>query len=244
MRKLLFWLGVVLGWNACANPALQLESPHLQIKPLGPHTYQHTSFLNSSSYGKVPCNGLIVAKSGEAVVMDTPLNDSLSNVLIDWIDENLEAKVVAVVPTHFHIDCTAGIAAFHQRSIPSYSNALTCALMLENDSNAACAQQLFQDSIRIKVGSTEVLLWFPGAGHTSDNVVGWVADDQVLFGGCLVKAIGAGKGNLNDARVSEWSASILRVKNRFPKAKVVLPGHGKSGDQELLDYTYRLFMHE
>ncbi|MCK0206070.1 MBL fold metallo-hydrolase [Ornithobacterium rhinotracheale] len=53
--------------------------------------------------------------------------------------------------------------------------------------------------------------------------------DQVLFGGCLVKELGAGKGNLSDAFPKEWSATIQKVKHAYPEAKIVVPGHGKIG---------------
>ena len=65
-----------------------------------------------------------------------------------------------------------------------------------------------------------------------------------MFGGCLVKEIGAGKGNLEDANVSEWSKTIKGVKAKYGNAEIIVPGHGEAGNQGLLDYTIQLFKKE
>lgn len=82
---------------------------------------------------------------------------------------------------------------------------------------------------------------FFGEGHTKDNVVGYFPEAEAIFGGCLIKESGAGKGNLEDANVAAWSATVKKLKRSYPRAKTVIPGHGKSGGRELLDYTIKLF---
>jgi metallo-beta-lactamase class B len=62
-----------------------------------------------------------------------------------------------------------------------------------------------------------------------------------MFGGCLIKEMNATKGYLVDANVKDWSATVERVKKEYPKVKVVVPGHGKFGNEKLLDYTIKLF---
>jgi metallo-beta-lactamase class B len=51
----------------------------------------------------------------------------------------------------------------------------------------------------------------------------------------------ATKGFLGDANVKDWSATVRKVKQAFPSVKLVIPGHGEIGGQELLDYTIELF---
>ncbi len=99
----------------------------------------------------------------------------------------------------------------------------------------------FETQLRLNAGALETLTLFPGQGHTTDNVVTYVPAAQTLFGGCLIKATGAGKGNLADANVEAWAASVENVKARFPEIRKVIPGHGNTGGPELLDYTVRLF---
>ncbi len=62
-----------------------------------------------------------------------------------------------------------------------------------------------------------------------------------MFGGCLIKESGAGKGNLEDANTTDWSLTVTKLKEKYPTTKTVIPGHGKSGGTELLDYTIQLF---
>jgi metallo-beta-lactamase class B len=83
---------------------------------------------------------------------------------------------------------------------------------------------------------------FFGEGHTKDNVVGYFPDDKAVFGGCLIKEVGSGKGNLEDANVAEWSQTVSKVKQFYPEAKIVIPGHGETGGTELFDYTIKLFL--
>ncbi len=80
-----------------------------------------------------------------------------------------------------------------------------------------------------------------GAGHTLDNIVTYLPSEKTLFGGCLVKAKGSGKGNLADADVSAWSGTVSRVRDAFPEVEVIVPGHGECGGLDLLRYTVEMF---
>lgn len=62
-----------------------------------------------------------------------------------------------------------------------------------------------------------------------------------MFGGYMMKEVNAGKGNLADANEKTWAKSIKNLKTQFPDSEVIIPGHGKPGGQELLDYTIKLF---
>lgn len=99
----------------------------------------------------------------------------------------------------------------------------------------------FNDHYTFNAGGLEVITKFFGEGHTKDNVVAYVPADQVLFGGCLIKENGAGKGNLEDANTAAWSNTVAKVKAAYPRVRLVIPGHGKHGGTELLDYTLALF---
>ena len=73
------------------------------------------------------------------------------------------------------------------------------------------------------------------------NIATYIPEDQVLFGGCMVKAYGASKGNVADADQENWPKAIRRLQRKFKNATVIVPGHGFPGDQELLNYTIELF---
>ncbi len=215
------------------------RSEQLTISRIGEHSLIHTSYHQTEDFGNVPCNGLIVHHSGQAVIFDTPTKDAAAEELIRWVKDSLKCTILAVVPTHFHVDCLGGLDAFHAQGIPSFGNART--IELASAAGTAAPQHAFQDSIRFTLGGEGVAVRFFGEGHTTDNVVGYFPADRVLFGGCLIKELDASKGYLGDANVDAWSGTVERVKQAFPDVKLVVPGHGAHGDARLLDYTIRLF---
>ena len=182
---------------------------------------------------------MIVRNSNEAIVFDTPTNDTSANELIKFIKEKLHCKVNAIVPTHFHSDCLGGLAAFHIQNIPSFANFSTIELTKLN--NIVNPQNGFKDELKLKLGKTFAMVKYFGQGHTLDNVVGYFPSENILFGGCLIKEIEATKGYLGDANVGDWSNTVLKIKKQYPNLKIVIPGHGAIGGSELLDYTIQLF---
>jgi len=215
------------------------KSNSLVITQISENAFIHTSFKQTNDFGNVPCNGLIVKDKNETIVFDTPTNDKGSEELIQWINEKLHAKINAVIPTHFHDDSLGGLLAFHKKNIPSYSYVKTIELAKEN--NFVIPENSFNDSAILKVGDKDVVTRYFGEGHTKDNAVGYFPSEHILFGGCLLKELQAGKGYLGDANVSAWSGTVGKVKKEYPDVKIVVPGHGDYGDERLLDYTITLF---
>ena len=217
------------------------SSNNLVVRKVSQHVYEHTSYLQTESFGKVPCNGMVVVNNKEAIVFDTPTDSISSEELIRYITNDLKAELKAIIPTHFHTDCVGGLKEFHQHSVPSYANNQTIRILEEKKQVSAIPQNGFEDNLELSVGTLKVFVGFFGEGHTVDNIVAYFPEEKVLFGGCLVKEKGAGKGNLEDANVTSWPGTIQKVKERFSNVSIVIPGHGKSGGAELLDYTSELF---
>ncbi|WP_299989499.1 subclass B1 metallo-beta-lactamase [uncultured Pontibacter sp.] len=222
-----------------ASDSQSYTSETLEVHKIADQVYQHLSFLETQSFGKVPCNGMVVIDQQEAIIFDTPPTDQASLELIEWVEQSLGCQVKAVVATHFHDDCLGGLQAFEQRGIPSYASHRTIALAKANHS--AVPKHGFEEELTLEVGNEKVLVLYPGKGHTQDNVVGYFPKAQTMFGGCLIKEVGAGKGNLADADTVAWPQTVAKLKATFPQVKHVIPGHGKAGGQQLIDYTVHLF---
>ncbi len=221
------------------KPKVVYKSDKLIVTQVSENCFQHTSFLQTNDFGNVPCNGLVVRDNNETIIFDTPTDDKGSEELIQWISSELHSKIKAIIPTHFHSDCLGGLQAFHHHNIPSYANDKTIELAKEN--NYTIPQNGFEEVLKLNVGNKETITKFFGEGHTKDDVVGYFPSEKVLFGGCLIKELKASKGYLGDANVNAWSTTVEKVKAEFPEIKIVVPGHGKVGDTELLDYTIKLF---
>ena len=242
----------VTGIYACTQPCSTLSaektgskspvyvSEQLVIQRLSEHTFVHTSYLQTESFGNVPCNGMIVISDGEASIFDTPTNDRASDELIEFIEKKLKCRIRAVVATHFHNDCVGGLKSFHDHDIPSYASTRTFNL-LTKDSSTTIPNHHFDDHFDLVTGSLTVHISYFGEGHTTDNVVAYLSEDKALFGGCLVKELGAGKGYLGDANTAQWSETVEKIAAHYPDLRIVIPGHGEVGGKKLLRYTIRLF---
>ncbi|MTI29550.1 subclass B1 metallo-beta-lactamase, partial [Xanthovirga aplysinae] len=203
------------------------------------NTFVHKSFLETSSFGKVSCNGVVYVQKGKAVVFDTPTNETATKELIEWIQNGLECKIIGVVVSHFHEDCLGGLEVFHQAGIESYASDLT--IELAKSEKMPIPKNGFKNKLKLRVGNKWILNEFMGEGHTTDNIVSYMPSEKVLFGGCLVKELNANRGYVGDGNVKVWSNTVSKVKNKYHKAKLVVPGHGKTGDLALLEYTIKLF---
>lgn len=216
------------------------ESETLKIQQVSNNVYQHISYLKTDDFGKVACNGMVYFNEEEAIVFDTPTDDNGSKELINWIEKEQKKNIKAVIVTHFHTDCLGGLQEFHNNGTTSYANNTTIELAKQNKQEVV-PEYGFDTKIEIRVGKSPVFAEFFGEGHTADNVVGYITNEKVLFGGCLIKSANAAKGYLGDANTAQWSNTVEKIKKELPDLKIVIPGHGKNGGAELLDYTIQLF---
>lgn len=214
-------------------------SETLKIIQISENSFIHVTYLNTNDFGKVACNGLIYINNGEAIVFDTPSDNLTSEELIKWVTESQKAKVIAVVVNHFHIDALGGLKTFHDMNIASYANKKTIKLAKQNGSEIP--QIGFENQNEIEIGKGKVSNRYFGEAHTKDNIISYIPDEKLIFGGCMIKTLNASKGNLEDANIKEWSNTVLKIKEFYPNLKTVIPGHGKHGNTELLDYTIQLF---
>ncbi|SMG36139.1 metallo-beta-lactamase class B [Marivirga sericea] len=239
MRKLVlisFVILLLMSCNYSQQAFSDYESEILKIEKIHNNLFVHTSYLQSKNYGKYPCNGLIYINSDEAIIFDTPTNNKAASELIQWVGEK---KIKAVIVTHFHVDCLGGLQMFHSKSIKSFATIRTIELAKENIQ--ILPEYSFEKSMEFDVGNEVIYAKFFGEGHTEDNIVGYIPSRKTLFGGCLIKHMNAKKGNISDATTDDWPETVENIKNYFPEIEMVIPGHGKTGGPELLDYTIQLF---
>lgn len=215
------------------------KSNELFIHQLTRSVYIHETFLETEDYGKVSCNGMVVINDNEALIVDTPSEGNAAIELVNWIEQTMASKIKAVVVNHHHVDCLGSLEVFHQKSIPSYSSYITAKLAEEDDYEVP--NNTFTSHQKLRVGKLTVLNQFFGPAHAQGNVATYVQGEEVIFGGCMVKSLRAGMGNLADADVVVWPKTIQKIKQAYPTARYVIPGHGKVGGLNLLDVTIEMF---
>lgn len=217
------------------------QAADLQVSELRPGVWLHVSWQTFPDGTRVPSNGLIVRDGDHLLLVDTAWGEALTARLLDWIDANLRLPVTRAVVTHSHHDRIGGSAALLSRGIRISTHPLTRQLASEQGLPIPEAlAELAEAGSTARVGPAE--LFYPGPGHTRDNLMVWLPESRVLFGGCAVRAASAkGLGNVAHADTAAWPSSIQRALERYGSAEVVVPGHGDAGGPELLRHTLSLF---
>lgn len=221
------------------TPGPIILSEDLQVELLGDGLWRHISYSMTEQYGRVPANGLLVVSEGEAALIDTPWTDEDTALLLDWVEEHLGAKVTVVIPTHSHGDCLGGLAEAHRRGARSY--ALDRTVELAKAAGSEVPQTAIDEFGEVRVGSQRLELHFAGPGHVLDNIVVWIPEEKVLFGGCLVRSAASNfLGYTAEGDLEKWPHTIERLRREYGDAELIVPGHGKPGGLELLERTLEL----
>ena len=151
----------------------------------------------------------------------------------------MKAKPSVAVLTHAHEDRLGGIHEIHRRGIRTLSSRLTADLAKQQ--GLEVPQQTFDDKQNLSLGGRTIQVQYPGPGHTRDNIVVWIPDRNVLFGGCLIKAAQAKDlGNTKEADLQQWPRTVEKVHQEFKQARIIIPGHGDPSGIEAITRTLEL----
>ena len=199
----------------------------------------HITWHEFEDYGRIPSNGLLIVKDGQAIMVDTPMDNEKTESLTTYIEENFHVKVVKLIASHYHDDCIGGLSYLQEKGVESIANSMTIDKCKELGLPAPAVG--FTKLLNIDFNGEKIECRFFGGGHTSDNIVVWLPQQQILFGGCMIKSADAvNLGNIADAVLDEWGDSIQQIQAQYKNIAVVVPGHGSSGGTELLNHTLEL----
>lgn len=232
----------LLLFSLLATLASAQSSPKISITPLTDKLYIHTTFRTYKGE-LVPSNG-IIAKTNDGIVLvdtgwDTLEDQDQTRQLLDWIDKNLHQPVRMCIVTHFHDDRVGGIATLRKAGVRVISTSLTAEKSVK--AGYERPEGILSNDTTLVVGRMPIRCFYPGPGHTDDNIVVYFPTDKVLHGGCFVKSYAAmGLGNVADANLNEWANSVRRLQRTFPNPKFVVPGHQEWDKTISLEHTIRL----
>lgn len=224
-----------------ATAADHAASSEIEIREIRPGIWVHTSYYTYPGGLRFPSNGLIVREGDGLLLVDTAWGELRSVELLDRIEREIGLPVRRAIVTHAHYDRIAGVDALERNEVEVLAHPMVQKLTaaqgtpVPDDTLAGLAAP----GAAVRIGSVEV--FYPGAGHAPNNLMVWVPEQHVLFGGCAVRSSSSAfLGNLADADVASWPEAIRRAQARYPEAEVVVPGHGDVGGPELLRHTLRL----
>ena len=195
----------------------------LLIEHLSGNFYVYTTY-NTYLDSKVRANGVYLVTKKGVVLFDTPWDSTQFQPLLDSITARHNKKVIMAFATHWHSDKTAGLDYYKQLGIKTYTTQLTDELSKKN--NAKRAEFLMAKDTSFVVDQYQFETYYPGEGHTQDNIVIWFPKEKILLGGCLVKgAKDKNLGYLGDGNINEYANSLLNVQQKYPNPKFIITTH-------------------
>lgn len=213
-------------------------------------------------------NSLIVkASENEVVLIDTPYNVSATKLMLSWIENNLTPNKITAINTGFHIDNLGGNQCLRDEGIDIYGADKTCVLIDERGERSqkqlilwlkpeqekikevyesmvfVKPNKLFkiEEGLLLEIGNLSFAVYFPGETHSPDNLVVYIKECDLLFGGCMIKALSSRTlGFTGDANIAEWIIAMKHIQNKYQTAQLVIPHHGMWGGTNLIQHTIDL----
>lgn len=211
----------------------------IQLIHLQDSIFVHVTWHQLDNFGRFPSNGMIVIRNGQALMIDTPMDNDKTERLTKYLKNSMSVDLKKLIIGHFHDDCMGGLGYLQSIGIESIANSMTIEKCKEI--GLPIPSTSFTDSLTFNFSGEQIVCRYFGAGHSFDNITVWIPCKKILFGGCLIRSINSkGLGNLSDAVVNEWDMTVEKVMKEYPEVKTVIPGHGDFGGTELLTHTVQL----
>jgi len=227
---------------ACATRAV----PEPSLEKIADGVWIHKSYRNIEPWGLILSQGLVVKTRDDVFLIDTAWNNQDTEKLLALVEAETGVLPAEAIITHAHDDKMGGVDALHAKNITTlahaYSNMDAPArdLTPTRDSLPLTALQSADLTPTISNGAA-LSAFYPGPGHTRDNIVVYYAPAKVLFGGCLIRPGESNNlGNTTDADIENWADAVRAVAAEFPDAQIIIPSHGPKGGRALLDHTIAL----
>ncbi|MFD2601120.1 BlaB/IND/MUS family subclass B1 metallo-beta-lactamase [Flavobacterium suzhouense] len=221
MKKVVFAIIMLLFISVMAVA----QNTKLKFRKINDNVYTYTNY-HLFSGSPFPSNSSYLVTDDGVVLFDTPWDETQFQPLLDSIEKRHGKKVVLCIATHFHDDSSAGLEYYRSKGIKTYTSKFTKELAEKH--NAKQAEFIFENDTVFTIGGQRIETFYPGEGHSYDNIVIWLPKDKFLFGGCFLKSVESDNlGNLSDANVSAWDESLIKLMKKFPKPMYVETGHFK-----------------
>lgn len=215
------------------TPAAKLEISHLTGD-----FYVFTTY-NLYKGNPVGANGMYLVTNKGVVLFDSPWDTTQFQPLLDSLKARHNKEVVVCIATHSHKDKTAGLEFLKARGVKTFTTRRTDEISKVTGEKRA--EFLMDKDTVFSVGQYKFEVYYPGQGHTADNIVAWFEKEKVLYGGCLVKSTEATNlGYMEEGNIQEYPATIKKLQLKFKDPKFIIPGHQSWMSNKSLDHTLQL----
>jgi len=216
----------------------QTKTNGLNITKLTSNCYIYTTY-HAYKGDVASANGLYIITHNGVALIDTPWDTTQFQPLLDSIQARHHQKVVLCIATHSHGDRTAGLEFYRQQNIKTYTSTQTDSISKVD--NYKCAEFHFTKDTTFTIGQLSFQTFYPGPGHTVDNIVVWFPQQKILYGGCFIKSIEATDlGYIKEANLQAWPTSLKNTQQKFPQPKFIIPGHDNFTNFNAINHTLKL----
>lgn len=216
----------------------QTKDTQLKIAHLTGDFYIYTTY-NSYEGSQIPANGMYLLTKDGAVLFDTPWDTTQFQPLLDSIRLNHNKNVVMCIATHWHSDRTEGLEYYKKQGIKTYTTLLTDEWSRKN--NKKRAAYLMAKDTTFTAGPYSFETYYPGEGHTADNIIVWFEKEKILYGGCLIKGADAKNlGYLGDANPAAYETTLKNVQKKCRNPKFIIVSHSDWDNHNSLKHSIKL----
>lgn len=210
----------------------------LDISKISDSIYVYTTYQDYNG-SPTPANSMYVITDDGIVMIDTPWDKSQLPALLDSMMTKHSLKPIMSISTHYHGDRTNGINYLDSIGVKTFSTAQTQRLCIERGEEIA--RDTISKDTNFVIGGIAFEIYYPGEGHAPDNIIIYLPNQKVLFGGCYIKSTEATNlGWTGDANIISWYESLQIVRKKYSDVEVVIPGHQNWGGTSLLKHTSKL----
>ena len=220
MRTILFTITFIFSLTTIFG---QAEKSRLKISHLTGDFYIYTTY-NTYEGSQLPANGMYLLTNNGVLLFDTPWDTTQFQPLLDSIKLKHNKSVTLCIASHWHGDRTEGLEYYKQKGIKTYTTLLTDELSKKNHKKRA--EFLMAKDTVFNTDQYSFETYYPGEGHTADNIIIWFRKEKILYGGCLIKGADAENlGYLGDANVAAYESTLKKVQKKCPDPKFIIISH-------------------
>lgn len=214
------------------------DKNYVELYKVNNNIWVHTTYSNYEG-NRTPSNGIIAITSDGLILVDTPWNNEQTEELIKLTKSVFKKDIIIAIITHAHADRIGGIDTLLANKVDVRSTGLTAK---ESEKNGfKQPQPSLDEEPAFSVGDLDIEVFYPGEGHSVDNITVWFPQNKALFGGCLIKSADSTNiGSVTDANAQQWPDSVNKVIEKYPDAETVIPGHGNWGSLDIINHTLDL----
>lgn len=214
------------------------QSEGLSISHLKGDFYVFTTY-KSFDNKPMSANGMYIVSDSGVVLFDTPWDTLQFQPLLDTIKSNHGKDVVLCISTHSHKDRTAGLDYYKSLGIKTYTTVQTDSI--SKKWGEPTADFLMHSDTTFTMGQYSFETYFPGHGHTEDNIVIWIGGENILYGGCIVKSSESNDlGYIGEANIESWILAIKELMKRYKNPEFIITGHQNWTNKKSLKHTLNL----